>query len=112
MTPPPSHSPREITALSDGWAFTPGDLPANSTWDDVLAAGEAVTVPHTWNAVDGSAGGNYRRGRGTYARQISAQPNFAETWIHFDGVNSWPRFTSTDTRLPATMAGTPPFAQT
>lgn len=88
MTPPPSHSPREITALSDGWAFTPGDLPANSTWDDVLAAGEAVTVPHTWNAVDGSAGGNYRRGRGTYARQISAQPNFAETWIHFDGVNS------------------------
>ncbi|MGF0116982.1 glycoside hydrolase family 2 protein [Promicromonospora sp. Marseille-Q5078] len=86
MTPTPA-SPRQATPILDGWAFAPVELPAAS-WDDVVAAGEQVTVPHTWNAVDGQAGGEYLRGRSTYARVVEAEDAAAETWVEFAGVNS------------------------
>ncbi|MEL7975244.1 glycoside hydrolase family 2 TIM barrel-domain containing protein [Isoptericola sp. F-RaC21] len=86
MTPTPA-SPRQVTPIPDGWAFAPVELPA-ALWEDVAAAGERVTVPHTWNAVDGQAGGEYRRGRSTYARLVEADGTGAETWVEFEGVSS------------------------
>src|SRR5699024_1626028 len=74
--------------LRDGWAFAPRELPAGSSVEDVLAAGESISVPHTWNAIDGQAGGEYRRGRSTYARRIEATDAEGRTWIEFAGVNS------------------------
>lgn len=88
MTPPPTDSPRRVLPILDGWAFAPAELATDSTWNDVVAAGAEVAVPHTWNAVDGQAGGGYRRGRSTYARRIAAVPGRSETWVEFDGVNS------------------------
>lgn len=87
MTPPLAASSRRITPILDDWAFAPVALSPASSWDDVVAEGSAVTVPHTWNAVDGQAGGEYRRGTSTYARRIVADPE-AETWVEFAGVNS------------------------
>jgi len=86
MTPTPA-SPRQVTPIPDGWAFAPDELPAAS-WEDVAAAGERITVPHTWNAVDGQTGGEYRRGRATYARLVAADRPGVATWVEFEGVNS------------------------
>ncbi|MFD6444764.1 glycoside hydrolase family 2 protein [Promicromonospora sp. NPDC060204] len=91
--PPPPASPRQVTPILDGWAFAPVELPADAGWADVVRAGERVTLPHTWNAVDGQAGGGYRRGRSTYARLVepagaAGAVGPVETWVEFAGVNS------------------------
>ncbi len=88
MTQPPTDSPRRVLPILDEWAFAPVELATDSSWDDVVAAGEALTLPHTWNAADGQAGGGYRRGRSTYARRVTAVPGSAQTWVEFAGVNS------------------------
>ncbi|MBW9110338.1 glycoside hydrolase family 2 protein [Microbacterium ureisolvens] len=87
MSETSARSSRRMTPIIDDWAFAPAALPAAS-WDEVAAAGSTVTLPHTWNAVDGQAGGDYRRGRSTYARRVSAETDAAETWIEFAGANS------------------------
>lgn len=81
-------SPRQVTPILDGWAFAPVELPSDTSWDDVVVAGERVALPHTWNAVDGQAGGGYRRGRSTYARVIDPDRAGSVTWVEFAGVNS------------------------
>lgn len=87
MTQPPAPSLRRVTPLLEDWAYAPEALPGAS-WDEIRAQGSTVTLPHTWNAVDGQAGGDYRRGRSTYARRVSAHTDAAETWVEFTGVNS------------------------
>ena len=60
---------RNIIALTDGWRF-------GRSRD---AAGESVTLPHTWNAVDGQDGGNdYYRGTCWYARELRAEETAGE----------------------------------
>lgn len=59
---------RQITQLKDNWTFV-------KSADDALAAatafGETVTLPHTWNNVDGQDGGNdYHRGTCYYVRKL------------------------------------------
>lgn len=88
MTPPPASSPRRVTPLHHGWAFAPVELSPDASWEEVSAAGEAVSVPHTWNAADGQQGGGYLRGRFTYARVMDAAPGSGRTWVEFAGVNS------------------------
>lgn len=80
---------RRMVTINDGWAFAPEALTPSSTWADVWAVGEAVTLPHTWNAEDGQDGGNdYRRGAGTYARGLEWSADGTETWVEFRGVNA------------------------
>ena len=55
---------RKITELKEGWRF-------GRSRDAAL---EAVSLPHTWNAIDGQDGGNdYYRGTCWYARELSVQ---------------------------------------
>jgi beta-galactosidase len=88
MTPTAAARSRRVVPILDGWAFAPVALPSSASWDDVAAAGEQVALPHTWNAIDGQAGGAYRRGRCTYARIVAAEADDTETWVEFAGVNS------------------------
>ncbi|RXZ50582.1 glycoside hydrolase family 2 protein [Agromyces fucosus] len=88
MTSTAAPASRRVEPLLTGWAFAPVELPSTAGWEDVAAAGEQVALPHTWNAVDGQAGGEYRRGRSTYARLVSAETGDVETWVEFAGVNS------------------------
>ncbi|WP_082571519.1 glycoside hydrolase family 2 protein [Agromyces sp. Root1464] len=88
MTSTAASASRRVEPLLTGWAFAPVELPSTAGWEDVAAAGEQVALPHTWNAVDGQAGGEYRRGRSTYARLVSAGTGDVETWVEFAGVNS------------------------
>jgi len=56
---------RTILSLNDGWQFIKAADPAG-------AKREPVTLPHTWNAVDGQDGGNdYYRGTCWYERKLS-----------------------------------------
>ena len=78
---------RVITNINDNWFFNkreeiPFSLP--ETW-------ERVTLPHTWNNIDGMDGGNdYYRGKCTYTRVINKKelPNEEEHYLEINGANS------------------------
>ena len=69
---------RKITTLTEGWRFLKAAIPAESAVQ-YAAQGEAVTLPHTWNAVDGQDGGNdYHRGLCWYVRELTAEETAGE----------------------------------
>ncbi len=73
---------RTIKLFNDNWHFTKENagLPTALT-------GEAVTLPHTWNAIDGQDGGNdYYRGTCWYTRELEVVCGAEEeTWLEFRG---------------------------
>ena len=72
---------RSTTKLMENWQFTGPD-----------GKTAAVTLPHTWNNIDGQDGGNdYWRGTCTYKTQFAAPAFDAATqqvWLQFEGVNA------------------------
>lgn len=76
---------RNITLFNKGWAYIKS---AANAAEAAAAKGEAVTLPHTWNAVDGQDGGNdYYRGTCWYTKQF-AKPvleNGARAYLEFKG---------------------------
>jgi beta-galactosidase len=81
---------REYASLNAGWRFLAGDEPAaaSAAFDD--SAWQPVSLPHTWNALDGEDGGNnYRRGAGWYRRHLSLEPRLAgrRLYLQFDGAS-------------------------
>ena len=76
---------RKTTPLNDNWYFLKQDCDAAQ----VLAHGESITLPHTWNAQDGTDGGNdYYRGVCGYAKSFTPPPleDGEELWLEFEGV--------------------------
>lgn len=75
---------RSIRSLCGGWYFTKADIdPALPPLGDMLP----VTLPHTWNALDGQDGGNdYDRGRYWYARSLT-QPEGQRVFLRFEAVS-------------------------
>ena len=68
---------RKITSLSDGWQFLKHDMPVFAALQ-YASQGEAVTLPHTWNAADGQDGGNdYYRGNCVYVRSLKEGRDYA-----------------------------------
>ena len=60
---------RDIILLDRGWQFVKEVADAGAACE---AVGAAVTLPHTWNAVDGQDGGNdYYRGTCWYTRKLN-----------------------------------------
>lgn len=85
----PPNSPRQFVDLDSGWRFFKGD-PARASQPSFDVSGwTPVTLPHTWNAVDGENGGNYYRGPGWYRRHLSVPEADAdrEIYLQFDGAN-------------------------
>ena len=73
-----------IITLNDNWIFFKGTAAAES------ASGEKVTLPHTWNAIDGQDGGSdYFRGECTYTRALPALTlkEDEEAYLCFYGVS-------------------------
>ena len=79
---------REIINFSVKWAFTknatevPATMPEKWDW---------VTLPHSWNAIDGQDGENdYYRGTGYYAKQLKKfdLPEADRYYMEFRGANS------------------------
>jgi beta-galactosidase len=81
---------RQQIGLNTGWRFLDADLPGAQRPELDDRAWAKVTVPHTWNALDGQdGGGNYRRGAGWYRRHFAAPSALAgrKLWLQFDGAN-------------------------
>ena len=87
---------RQITTLSNGWLFTqmaqeapPALLPQD--WEE-------VTLPHTWNNLDGQDGGSdYYRGACWYCRALSipVPADGGRIYLEFQGAAFCPlRYTS------------------
>ena len=61
---------RNIISINDNWRFLKHEMPVGAAMQ-YAAQGEAVTLPHTWNAVDGQDGGNdYHRGQCWYVCEL------------------------------------------
>ena len=72
---------RTILPLNDNWKFFKAADPAK-------AQGEPVTLPHTWNAIDGQDGGNdYHRGTCWYERKLPkpALDGGKQAWLEIKG---------------------------
>jgi len=78
---------RGVTELDAGWRFVRRDVAGASEarFDD--HAWSRITLPHTWNAGDGDAGGAYYRGAGWYRRTLTLPPAApgARRYLEFDG---------------------------
>ena len=79
---------RTITNINRKWAFTKQstEIPAeiDSKWD-------FVSLPHSWNAIDGQDGGNdYYRGTAIYAKELDKEdlPDAERYYIEINGANS------------------------
>ena len=78
---------RNIVNLNEKWAFLKGVNDAKAD----LSSAEIVTLPHSWNAVDGQDGGNdYFRGACLYAKKIvkAELPENEEYYLEIRGANS------------------------
>ncbi|MGD0464515.1 MAG: glycoside hydrolase family 2 TIM barrel-domain containing protein [Tepidisphaeraceae bacterium] len=93
--------PRIAIDLNSDWKFIREDVPGaeQSMFDD--SSWQSVTLPHTWNNLDGEDGGNdYYRGAGWYRRHLKLDSaELRKTlFLKFDGassaaavyVNGWP----------------------
>ena len=64
---------RKINNLKDGWRFLKAELSLEQAIANA-GQGEAISLPHTWNAVDGQDGGNdYHRGTCWYVRELTKE---------------------------------------
>ncbi len=79
---------RTITSINRKWAFTKQttEIPSaiDSKWD-------FVSLPHSWNALDGQDGGNdYFRGTAIYAKELNKEdlPEAERYYIEINGANS------------------------
>jgi beta-galactosidase len=86
----PPITARTDTVIDDGWKFLRMDDSgaAATAYDDSSWA--PVTLPHTWNAMDGQDGGsNYYRGIGWYRRHttVPASASGRQVFLQFDGAN-------------------------
>ena len=76
---------RQIVNLNANWLFV------KDTADITRRDGEAVCLPHSWNAIDGQDGGNdYFRGACLYAKTLKKAdlPAADRYYIEFRGTNS------------------------
>lgn len=76
---------RKKETLATGWYFMRQDVGAALT----LAHGSAVVLPHTWNAEDGTDGGNdYYRGSCWYVKkfEVPVLVGSEELWAEFEGI--------------------------
>ena len=78
---------RQILNFNDNWIFTKEECKTLNA----LPAGQEVSLPHTWNALDGQDGNNdYYRGKCFYFKSFSQDslPKGEEYYLEFKAVNS------------------------
>src|SRR5256885_3581936 len=99
----PPANPRGDISLDSSWKFIKSDVAGaqNATFDDSTWSG--VSLPHTWNNLDGQDGGNnYYRGPAWYRRHYTVPSAYAgrQFYLKFDGA-----FLSTDLYVNGSFVG-------
>jgi beta-galactosidase len=86
-TPPASN--RVDLDLNADWKFHLGDVTGaqNTSFDD--SSWSSISVPHTWNNLDGEDGGSYTRDTGWYRKHYTVSSSYANRrlFLQFDGSN-------------------------
>ena len=102
---------RKITTLKDGWRFLKAAVPVETALE-YAQKGEAVTLPHTWNAVDGQDGGNdYHRGTCWYVRELTSEETAGERlFLEVNGAAMSSEVYLNGQKLARHEAATPPSA--
>ena len=79
---------RNITDIDGGWRFLKAAIPVQTAMA-YAEQGERITLPHTWNAIDGQDGGNdYHRGCCWYVRELTAEETAGERlFLEVNGAN-------------------------
>ena len=79
---------RKIININEGWRFLKAAIPLDQALA-YAARGEAVTLPHTWNVIDGQDGGNdYHRGLCWYLRELTVEETQGERlFLELGGAN-------------------------
>ncbi len=65
-------------------------MDASAAESALANCGEAITLPHTWNATDAASTSNtvpYKRGKGWYRLEFDNTGNGATKWLQFDGAS-------------------------
>ncbi len=87
----PEGEPRTDLLLRDGWRFGSGDTSGAEAPDFDDLGWLEISVPHTWNALDGQdGGGDYYRGVGWYRRRLTAPAELMgrRVFLQFDAANA------------------------
>lgn len=82
---------RILNNLSGNWFFTKENNIDNSKVGCDLSTWETVTVPHTWNNIDGQGGAKeFYRGACWYRRELNLDETFKnkEIYLEFEAVNA------------------------
>lgn len=76
---------RVTTSLNDNWRFERSDVAGAeaASFDD--SSWSAVTLPHTYNAIDGETGGAPYRGPAWYRRTLDLPAAGTRRFLEFDG---------------------------
>jgi beta-galactosidase len=73
----------KIIDLNDKWLFTKENNPANV--QEEISSGEAVTLPHCWNAEDGQGNGNgVFKGKCWYQRKLNISEKELSKYIYLE----------------------------
>jgi beta-galactosidase len=87
---PLAAQPRVDVSLNSGWRFIRQDVSGaqNTSFND--SAWSVVNLPHTWNNLDGQAGGSYYQGIGWYRTHYTVDGGYAgrRFFLKFDGAYS------------------------
>src|SRR5437660_3619429 len=81
---------RSVLNLDSSWQFIRQDVADAQAVSFNDSAWTAVSLPHTWNNLDGQDGGNnYYRGIGWYRKHVTPAPALAgkSLYLKFDGAN-------------------------
>ena len=86
----PDTRAREVISLNKSWTFTPTRSAGMGRFGGRGGGGQTVDLPHTWNAADFMDDAGYRRGYGTYSRQLEVPADYAgkRVFLKFEGAGS------------------------
>lgn len=82
---------REIRLINESWKFSNGlQTPRGLGWGGSQNASTTVNLPHTWNSADFMSDGGYRRGYGTYTKDLEIPADYKgkRLFLRFEGAGS------------------------
>ncbi|MGL5693523.1 MAG: glycoside hydrolase family 2 TIM barrel-domain containing protein [Peptostreptococcaceae bacterium] len=81
---------RQILNINDSWNFIQENIVEASAKEFNTSNWESVNVPHTWNAIDGSAGNEFYRGACWYRKSLNLDKHLEgkRIYIEFNAINS------------------------
>ena len=82
---------REVISINESWKFTNGiQTPRGLGWGGSQNTSTIVNLPHTWNSTDFMSDGGYRRGYGSYSKEIEIPAEYKgkRIFLRFEGAGS------------------------